>query len=134
MSDFAGDGPVERYLAAIEGATMAGCTDLAPDMLLDATVPNWRFNVRGAAAVRDELSRWYADPGTFEDLERTSLPTGELIAFTLCWEEEGVPHTVHQAHIVEVSDGRITRDRAWCGGRWSATQMAEMAGAADAGS
>jgi hypothetical protein len=133
MSDQSSEGPVEQYLAAIEGGKMASCKVLAPGMLLDATVPNWRFSVRGDAAVRDELSRWYAEAGGFEELKRTPLPTGELVEFTLGWEEGGVPHAVHQAHIVEVSEGRITRDQVWCGGRWSAGLMAEMAGTSDAG-
>jgi hypothetical protein len=84
-------GPVERYLQAIEGAAMAGCDALSPDMTLDATVPNWRYTVRGDVAVRSELGRWYADAGSFEELKRTPLPTGELVEFTLRWEEAGSP-------------------------------------------
>jgi len=133
MSDSEGAGPVDRYLAAIEGAAMAACDTLSPDVTLDATVPNWRFAVHGDAAVRAELGRWYADAGSFEELTRTPLPTGELVEFTLRWEEGGVPHAVHQAHVVEVQDGRIIRDQVWCGGRWSATLLAEMAEAASAG-
>lgn len=127
-----GAGPVERYLAAIEGAAIAACDALSPDVTLDATVPNWRFAVQGDAAVRAELARWYADVGSFEELRRTPLPTGELVELTLCWAEGGVPHAARQAHIVEVVDGLITRDRVWCGGRWSATLLAAMAEAADA--
>jgi hypothetical protein len=36
---------------------------------------------------------------------------------------------VHQAHLLEVADGRITKDQAWCGGRWPAGLLAEMAAA-----
>jgi hypothetical protein len=132
MSEDEKGGAVERFLAAIEGAAMADCEVFSPEVTLDATVPNWRFTVRGDSAVRDELGRWYADVGRFEELERTVLPTGELVEFTLCWEEDGVPHAVHQAHVVEVTDGRITSDHAWCGGRWPATLLAEMAEAAGA--
>lgn len=60
MFDNLSDGPVERYPAAIEGAAMAGWDALSPEVTLDATVPNWPFNVRGDATVRAELSRWYA--------------------------------------------------------------------------
>lgn len=125
-------GPVERYLAAIEGGLMADCDALTLDVTLDATVPNWRFTVRGEDAVRSELGRWYATPGAFEELKRTPLPTGELVEFTLRWEEDGVPHAAHQAHVLEVTDGRIAKDQVWCGGRWSAALLAEMAEAADA--
>ncbi len=132
MSENHGAGPVARYLAAIEGAAMADCDALSPDMTLDATVPNWRFTVRGDAAVRSELGRWYADAGAFEGLRRMPLPTGELVEFTLRFEEGGVPHAVHQAHIVEVADGLVTHDQVWCGGRWPAARLAEMAEADDA--
>jgi len=128
MSDKKEAGPVERYLAAIKGAAMSTCDALSPEMTLDATVPNWRYQVQGSTAVKAELSRWYADTGAFEELKRTPLPTGELVEFTLRWEEGGVPHAVHQAHVLEVADGWITKDRVWCGGRWSATLLAEMAG------
>jgi ketosteroid isomerase-like protein len=131
MSDNQSNCPIERYLAAIESAAIAGCDAFSPDVTLDATVPNWRFSVRGETGVRAELSRWYADTGSFEELTRTALPTGELVEFTLRWQEGGVPHAAHQAHVIEVADGRITRDRVWCGGRWPATLLAEMAEAAD---
>ena len=130
MSENEKDGPVERYLAAIEGAAMSACEAFSPEMTLDATVPNWRYQVEGSTAVRAELSRWYADAGAFEELKRTPLPTGELVEFTLRWEEGGVPHAVHQAHVLEVTDGWITKDQVWCGGRWSASLLAEMAGGA----
>jgi len=133
MPDTHRAGTVERYLAAIQGAAMEGCDVLSPDVTLDATVPNWRFTVRGDAAVRAELARWYAHAGSFEELTRTPLPTGELVEFTLLWDEDGVPHAAHQAHVVEVGDGRITRDRVWCGGRWPATLLAEMEEAARVG-
>jgi hypothetical protein len=105
---------------------------LSPEVPLDATVPNWQFSVRGEATVRAELSRWYADAATFGELKRTPLPTGELVEFTAGWEQGGLPHATHQAHLVEVTHGRITRDQVWCGGRWSVTLLAKMAEAADA--
>lgn len=42
-----------------------------------------------------------------------------------------MPHATHQAHPVEVTHGRITRDQVWSGRRWSVTLLAEMADAAD---
>ena len=122
---------ISHYLGAIEAGQLPDCDAFADDALLDATVPNWRFSVSGADAVRAELSRWYAAPGRFEELSRTPLPEGELVVFTLCWEEDGVPHAAHQSHCIDVDagTGRITRDRVWCGGRWSASLLADMAAA-----
>jgi hypothetical protein len=57
------------------------------------------------------------------------VPSGELVEFTFRWLEDGVAHAVHQAHVVKVAGGRIVSDTVWCGGRWSATLLAEMADA-----
>jgi hypothetical protein len=117
--------PVDRLLAGIEaGSVPAGI--FTDDATLDATVPNWRFSVRGGDAVRHELGRWYADPGRFESLLRNPLPDGELVEFTLAWEEDGVPHGCHQAHILKVVGGQVATDTAFCGGRWPAALLAKM--------
>jgi hypothetical protein len=126
--------PVDRFLAAIAAGRFHEVDALAEDVEMDATVPHWRFSVRGAYAVRQMMSRWYADPGQFEELRRTPLPDGELVEFLLCWEERGVPHATHQIHVLELDGtGHITFDRVWCGGRWPAPLLAEMAEAAAAG-
>ena len=120
---------IGRFLTSIQTGVMSETDALRDDVVLDATVPNWRFTVCGAAAVRAELARWYADPGTFEELTRTPVPGGELVTFTLRWEENGVPHAAHQAHVLLVADHGIVRDQVWCGGRWPAALLAEMADA-----
>jgi hypothetical protein len=116
---------VDRFLAGVEAG------DLPPDLFsddarLDATVPNWRFEVQGGEAVRTQLAGWFADPGQFIDLQRTTIPAGELVEFTLAWTEGGIPHRVHQAHILRVVDDRLATDTAFCGGRWPADLIAKM--------
>lgn len=118
-------GAVDRFLTGVESARLSDDV-FSDDAELDATVPNWRFQVRGGEAVRAELARWYADPGQFLDVERTPIPGGELVEFTLSWMEEGVPHRVHQAHILQVAEGRVSRDTAFCGGRWPADLIQQM--------
>jgi hypothetical protein len=118
-------GVIDRFLSGVEAGQMPD--DLFSDEAdLDATVPNWRFQVHGGEAVQAELARWYADPGQFLAVERTPIPGGELVEFTLSWVEEGVPHRVHQAHILQVAQGRVSRDTAFCGGRWPADLLRQM--------
>ena len=124
---------ITRFTEAVESASIAGAGAFAPGMVLDATVPNWRYTVQGSDRVEAELSRWYADPGHFEEPSVTPLPTGALVEFVLTWEEHGEPHMCHQAHLLEVRGGLITKDTAWCGGRWDAALQAEMAEAAAGG-
>ena len=117
---------VTALLEAIENATIETTAVFADEAVLDATVPNWRFVVTGADAIREQLSHWFADPGTFEAITRTPIEGGELVDFVLTWEEHGVPHAAHQAHIVKVEGHRIISDTVFCGGRWPAARLAEM--------
>lgn len=128
-----GQGAVDRLLDSICTASVGTAHAFSDDAVLDATVPNWRWTTSGGANVETELARWYADPGTFEVLERTPMPDGELIEFVLHWTENGVAHTCHQSHRLRLDDsGLIARDTAFCGGRWNADLVAEMAAAGDA--
>lgn len=124
---------VGDFLDCIEAASMPHCLAFADDVVLDATVPNWRMSVSGAEAVLETFAGWFADPGQFEEIRRTPVRGGEVVEFTLAWEEHGVPHACHQAHLIETRDGRIVRDTAFCGGRWPASLLAEMEAAAHAG-
>jgi hypothetical protein len=117
--------PIAAFLAGIEGAALT--EDIfSEDVLLDATVPNWRFRVQGAGPVREELGRWYADPGRFGEVRRSEIDDGELVEFTLSWEEAGVPHLCHQAHVVRLRGDRIASDTVFCGGRWPQSLLTQM--------
>lgn len=120
-------GAVDRFTAAIESGSWGLDGVFDGGVILDATVPDWRFQVYGSAAVDAQLADWFAVAGRFEALRRVPLPDGELVEFTLTWEEHGVPHACHQAHILTMRDGRIVADTAFCGGRWPAQLLAEMA-------
>jgi hypothetical protein len=117
---------VDRFLAAGESATISGCEAWSTDATLDATVPNWRFRVRGVDAIRSEYAKWFADPGAFEQLRRLTTDEGEVVEYTFTWTEDGVPHAAHHAHILTVRDDLIVADTVMCGGRWPAALLAEM--------
>jgi hypothetical protein len=116
---------VGAFLAGIEGASLPDDI-FCDDVVLDATVPNWRFQVRGARAVCDELGTWYADLGRLGELRRNVIDNGELVEFTLSWEEAGVPHACHQAHVIKLRAHRIASDTVFCGGRWPESLVVQM--------
>lgn len=106
----------------------------APNAVLDATVPGWRFAVRGADAVARQYGGWFADPGAREELERLAVDGGEVVTYLLSWVEGGIPHAAHHCHVLRFApDGCIAGDRLFCGGRWPAALLAETAAASDAG-
>jgi len=136
---------IEKFLQAIETATIPGCDVWSADATLDATVPNWRLHAAGADAIRAEYARWFADPGHFDELRRYPVDGGpekspenspenstvEVVEYTLSWTENGVPHAGHHVHLLTVRDDVIVADTVFCGGRWPAALLAEME-AADA--
>jgi hypothetical protein len=117
---------VDRLLTAFQAGVAPPGDVFADGAVLDATVPNWRFTVRGREPVCQQFAEWFRDPGNFEELSRQQLPGGELVEFTLSWEEQGIPHACHQAHVISVEDDRIQADTVYCGGRWPASLLAEM--------
>jgi len=59
---------IDRFLASVCGRHEPDCW--APDAVLDAVVPGWRFSATGAAAVDSQFRAWFRDPGTLEELRR----------------------------------------------------------------
>ena len=119
---------IDTFLDAVAAGHGIPTTIYAGDAVLDATVPNWRFRVTGPTDIASEYGRWFADPGRFEELERRSFRGGEFVTYTLTWEQNGVPYAAHHAHVLLLDDdGRIERDTVFCGGRWDASLLAQMA-------
>ncbi len=119
---------IDKFLHAIESAAIPSCDAWSTDATLDATVPNWRLHAAGPDAIRTEYARWFADPGHFDDLRRCPLGdgTGEVVEYTLSWQENGMPHAAHHMHLLTVRDDQIVADTVMCGGRWPAGLLAEM--------
>jgi hypothetical protein len=119
---------INKFLDAVQSATIPDCDVWSADATLDATVPNWRLHVAGADAIRAEYARWFADPGRFDELHRYRVDDGttEVVEYTLSWSEDGVPHAGHHVHLLTVRDNRIVADTVFCGGRWPAKLLAEM--------
>jgi hypothetical protein len=121
---------ITRFLDQVERGEGIGPGIFAADAVLDATVPHWRLTRHGEAAIRAQLSTWYADPGHFTELERVEVPGGEFVRFELAWTENGEQFVARQAHALQVAGGRITAALMWCGGRWGEQLIAEIADAA----
>lgn len=120
---------VDRLLDAISRGRGAEAHVLyAPDAVLDATVPDWRFQKHGPEAITAVWSHWFDEPGRFEEIDRLPVTGGEVVRYALAGEEKTTPFAVHHCHIVTLDEatGLITSHRVWCGGRWYPERLAEM--------
>jgi hypothetical protein len=123
---------IDLFLDTVRG-DHDGPSAWAEGAVLDAVVPGWRFSVSGDESIRRQLRAWFQDPGTFAELRRLPIASGEVIELTVTWVEKGVPHAARQVHVLELDPaGHITHHNMWCGGRWSAALLAEMEAASDA--
>lgn len=122
---------VDRFLAAVETGRLS--SDLyAPDALLDATVPGWRFQVRGPDAIVEEYRGWFTGPCRLHTIERQALPDGALIRYVQSDLDPG-DITTHHLHLLTIVEDQITRDVVFCGGRWGPDLVAKMGAAAHSG-
>ena len=120
---------IDRFLDAVCGGAMAAATDVYGDsVVLDATVPGWRFVLRGPHAVCGEYARWFAVTGDFTELRRQTTTDGEVVEYFLTWVEDGVAHGAHHVHLLTLDPvaDRIVQDHVFCGGRWPASLLADM--------
>jgi hypothetical protein len=124
---------VDRFLDAVRTGQGVSADLLAPDAVLDATVPGWRFTVEGAKAAAGQYSRWFDSPSELEELERLAIDGGEVVTYLQAFVVAGVPHAAHHCHVLRLDgEGRIAHDLFFCGGRWDAARLAEMAAASHA--
>lgn len=124
---------VDGFLDAVISGEGVPATLYAEGAVLDATVPSWRFQAAGPESIRAAYATWFADPGSFEQLERRPTSDGEVVTYLLTWQEAGELHAAHHCHVITLAtDGRIARDVVWCGGRWGASLLAEMGATAHA--
>jgi hypothetical protein len=119
---------IDRFLSAVTSGDGIPEDLYTEDAVLDATVPSWRFSARGAHAVSETYAGWFAAPATFEELDRHAVDGGEIVRYFLTWVENGTPHAAHHVHLLATDvTGRIARDTVFCGGRWDAALLAQMA-------
>ncbi|MGH8994118.1 MAG: nuclear transport factor 2 family protein [Acidimicrobiia bacterium] len=139
-----GDGAVELVLLARDHLTLperaARCLGTlaydslaqfyAPDVLLDADVPKWRFQLQGGAAIldvvwRDELAlpgvqvtsyRWMATVGGGVVVQREARYDGD----------DG-EHRWRDVHVLRVEDGWIIEHAISCTGIWGPATIARQA-------
>src|SRR2546430_6359818 len=117
---------IEKFLQAIESATIPACDVWSADATLDATVPNWRLHAAGPDAIRAEYARWFADPARFDELHHYPVSGGAsgVIEDTLSWSENGGPHPAPHLPLLTGRDGLLLARTGFFGGPRPAPPLA----------
>ena len=119
----------QRYRTAVEAGDVAALAELYhPDALLDAHVPNWRFQLQGRPAVAAYTGGALPGPGRFAAFAAEPTASGDLLV-QFEWRqhaEDGEP-VVRQLHHWRLDKGRIVEQVLFCAGIWSRRLQAQMA-------
>ncbi len=123
---------IDRFLEGVRTGRVD--PDLyAVDARLDATVPGWRFQAQGRAAIAAEYGSWFGCPSVLETVERLPIGGGEVVRYFHTFQVGGEGHAAHHVHLLQVRDDRIVSDTVFCGGRWGPAVLAQLGAAAHAG-
>ncbi len=102
----------------------------APDVVLDADVPEWRFQIQGRAGIldafrREELSLPGVRVGSFR---WTATADGGLVAQREArFDGEGGEHRWRDVHVLRIEGGWITGHALSCTGIWDPATVARQA-------
>jgi hypothetical protein len=102
----------------------------ADDAILDANVPDWRFQLKGADTIAAQFldPEWWP-PETTAVVERTTV-SPRTVTFELrsTFERDGGTWLSRNVHILELGAlGLITRHTFYCTGEWSPETIARQA-------
>jgi len=100
----------------------------APDALLDANVPQWRFQLRGLDEIVAQHREWYQVPARI--VEWTATPTGfgavvEQAEWIVAGDDEMYSRSIHLIHVDK--SGRIARHVLSCTGYWDRATVERQA-------
>lgn len=119
----------ESYHKAVEAGDEAAMALLYdPDVLLDAHVPNWRFQVQGRDVVAARTVG-LPGPGRFASFEAEPTASGDVL-LQLEWRqhESDGGAVIRELHLLRLADdGRIAEQILFCAGVWDPELQARMA-------
>jgi hypothetical protein len=100
----------------------------APDVLVDAVVPQWRFQLQGHAAIREALETGEFLPGRrVTYAHRTFTEDGVLLEVEAWAPIDGEEQMWRDLNHIRIVDGLVTEHIVYCSGFWDAATIARQA-------
>lgn len=112
---------VERLRRCLETANWGALADVyAPDALLDANVPEWRFQRKGLDDIVAQYRDWYPQPVRITEWSETATDFGAVLeqAEQAADADTGDEAYSRSVHLFHVAGDRITRHVLYCTGTW----------------
>lgn len=121
----------ERIVGCLRALDMEGLAALyRPDALLDVSVPQWRYQLQGAAAIaeqwREELAP-AAGSGWVASLRETPTADGVAVEVEVHFTLDGEERMWREVHLVHTDGEAITEHVSYCTGIWDAATIARHA-------
>ncbi len=110
---------IEQLRRCLETADWDALADVyAPDALLDANVPQWRFQRKGLEEIVDQYRTWY--PARVRLVEWKPVPTAfGAVVQQADWSEHGDEELYARSlHVFRVDGGLVGHHLLYCTGQW----------------
>ena len=122
----------EQIASRLHALDYEGLADLyRPDALLDANVPQWRFQLRGRDAIRQALLEEAAEHlrgcGRVSGWRVTRTGDGTVVELEVRFPEEAEERLWREVHLFHTDGEAITEHVIYCTGVWDADTIARQA-------
>ncbi len=118
------DALTEAFLAGDTEALVALCAD---DVLFDAVVPTWRFQLQGLDAAREVLAEEFLPGRRVTESHVTPTADGVLLEVETWAPIHGEDRMWREIAHFRVDDGLVTEVIVYCSGIWDAATIARHA-------
>jgi hypothetical protein len=99
---------------------------LAPETVFDATVPGWRFLLRGPESIVRQLHHWWPTPAELPFSRVTPTTEGAVVEFERRWLGDGGLRGCRQVHILVLDGERVREMRVTCAGEWDEETLRDV--------
>ncbi|HVL27098.1 MAG TPA: hypothetical protein VM390_03050 [Acidimicrobiales bacterium] len=100
-----------------------------PDAVLDANVPQWRYQLRGPAAILEQIIDEQAGRANARVAwsRATPMEGGVVVETEVRFEEAGEQRLWRDVHVVRTDGSAIAEHVVFCTGTWDAATIARQA-------
>ncbi len=92
----------------------------APDALVDANVPYWRFQLQGPEAIKEVLHEGYGMPLRVASSCVIDRGEWQIAEWEVHFEAHGEERLFREIHLLRLEGGRIAEQVVYCTGHWDA--------------